>query len=303
MSMNSFKDFSEYIYNFNRLDSKITDQCSPDKYYQRWMKKYSKVFVNDISTCCLLEWDLRCKRALREMFSSATFFVEAQKDLEMGCYASYYFCLYYSLFHALESVILMDTDSKISSAYSITHKKLINIFISRFANSSKDLLDGGGLRNQFYDLQYKREYYSYALPINNLFNYEEDLYLLKETAQDCFQLAAFHSLMVEKSYYKNVNKIKKIVTSDDAKAFNEMFDSAFVKRARKGFKTRIDPAVENYKYEILKYGTRPEYIALGLDHQYDELHTYDGSRTEDNKSKEAVRVDDVYSFVYQAINT
>lgn len=202
--MSSFKDFSPYVFSFERLDKKITDTCTPSNYYQSWMKKYAELFKADSSTMNVVELDLRGKKSLREMFASATFFVEVEKDLTMRCYASYYFCLYYSLFHALWSVIMLDPKAKLNSILNITHQNLITIFVGTFANSKKDILDSG-IKEQFYNLQYKREYYSYVTPINNLFRYQDDLERTEETIKDCFQLASFHSLMIEKSYRKNIN--------------------------------------------------------------------------------------------------
>ena len=64
-----------------------------------------------------------------------------------------------------------------------------------------------------------------------------------------------------------------------------------------------DPAIDNWKHELLRDGARPTYIALELDHQYDELHTYDGFYDDKYKSEDAVKSGDIYSLVYEAINT
>jgi len=55
-------------------------------------------------------------------------------------------------------------------------------------------------------------------------------------------------------------------------------------------------------HELLRDGAIPTYVALELDHQFDELHTYDGFFSDENKSKEAVNPGDIYSLVYEAIN-
>ena len=90
---------------------------------------------------------------------------------------------------------------------------------------------------------------------------------------------------------------------NDIYAFGNMFEMVFAKQARNGECNHIDPAADNYRVEILEFGSRPDYIALGLDHQYDELHTYDGFYDEhDEKLWDAVNRDEIYSSVYQAIN-
>lgn len=75
----SFRDFSEYIMEFNRLDEKLQNPNMQKKYYDKWMKKYAEVFKCKNDNLKAIEWDLRCRKALREIFSSATFFIEAKK--------------------------------------------------------------------------------------------------------------------------------------------------------------------------------------------------------------------------------
>ena len=88
----AFRDYSKYLFGFGALDLKMSDIIEQKKYYNRWMQKYSAVFNGD-DNFQGIEWDLRCKKALREIFSSATFFMEAKKNLEMGCFSSYYLLL------------------------------------------------------------------------------------------------------------------------------------------------------------------------------------------------------------------
>lgn len=52
--------------------------------------------------------------------------------------------------------------------------------------------------------------------------------------------------------------------------------------------------------EMIEFGFKPEYIALDLDHQYDEFHTYDGFYN-DTKSETPISVTDIWSFVAQAL--
>lgn len=79
----------------------------------------------------------------------------------MKCFSSYYFCLYYSLFHAIYSSIFLDADSNIDKLLSVTHRNIINIFISAFGNSKADIMTKD-IADLFVDLKYRREYYSYA---------------------------------------------------------------------------------------------------------------------------------------------
>lgn len=191
----AFQDFSRYIFGFSALDTKMPDIIEQRKYYDRWMCKYSYIFSSD-DNFHGIEWDLRCRKTLREIFSSATFFMEAKKNLEMGCFSSYYFCLYYSLFHALYAVIFLDVNSSMEKLLVITHKSIINTFVGTFANSKGDILSKD-VKEEFCELKYKREYYSYVTPFNNIFNYSEDIQQLEKILVQCYQLGSFHSLMVE----------------------------------------------------------------------------------------------------------
>jgi len=203
----SFNDYSDYGFQFNRLDFHLPNTDSQKKYYDRWMQKYSNLFKYD--NYLSMEWDLRCRKCLREIFSSATFFLEAQKNLENRCFSSYYFCLYYSLFHAIYSAVFLDSECSIEKLLHVTHKNIIKLFISAFANTKNDILSHN-IEATFSKLKYRREYYSYVTPFNNLFDYQKDLEELQEILLDCYQLSAFQSLMVEESHRKNIGKIKKI---------------------------------------------------------------------------------------------
>ena len=293
----SFNKFSSYSFAFDRLDAKVECQDMQKRYYDKWMQKYSQVFENPNGSWAAIEWDLRCKKALREIFSSATFFIEAKKDLEMRCFSSYYFCLYYALFHAIYSSIFLDTNSSIHQLQSVTHRNIINIFISAYANSKTDIMSND-INALFADLKYRREYYSYITPFNNLFNYEGDLESLKNTLLDCYQLTSFHSLMIENSYCKKVGKIFKF-TNEEAYMFNELFCSLFSKKDANN-KSKLDSSCKYMRSELLEYGFKPEYISLDLEHQFDEFHTYDGFYRDSN-STEALKITDIWAFVGKAL--
>ena len=294
----SFQNFSNYRFAFNRLDSKLASPDAQKRYYNKWMQKYATIFKGEEKVSVAVEWDLRCRKALREIFSSATFFIEAKKDLEMKCFSSYYFCLYYSLFHAIYSSIFLDADSNIDKLLSVTHRNIINIFISAFGNSKADIMTKD-IADLFVDLKYRREYYSYVTPFNNLFDYEEDLEKLEQILLDCYQLTSFHSLMIEKSYQKNIGKVTRFTNADEIYEFDELFHRLFSKKNETG-KSRLDSSCEFLRGELLQYGFKPEYIALDLDHQFDEFHTYDGFYHGDS-NKEALKITDIWTFVVSAL--
>ena len=293
----SFGRFSPYVFGFYSLDENMPDEQKQEKYYARWMQKYSEVFKTRDSFIAV-EWDLRCRKALREIFSSATFYIEGKKDLEMGCFSSYYFCLYYSLFHAIKSVLFFDNNSSILQLLDKTHSSTIDTFVGVFANSSKDILSKE-IKQQFNDLKYRREYYSYVTPFNNIFNHTEDLSNLKETLIQCYQLCSFHSLLVEISYTKNIKAVVKIQNEYEFYEFNKLFDAMFSKRDDVN-RIVLDTASKILKNEYLENGFRPEHIPLDLEHQFDEFHGYDHFEKEMNE--QALRITDIWSFLIQALN-
>lgn len=294
----SFSEYSSYRFQFDRLDNRLQDTKVQKKYYDKWMKKYSELFKTEEKFSISMEWDLRCRKSLREIFSSATFFQEAKKNLENRCFSSYYFCLYYSLFHAIYACIFLDTECKISQLLEVTHKNIINLFISAYGNTTKDIMSRE-VKELFENLKYRREYYSYVTPFNNLFNYTNDFTTLEPILLDCYQLAAMHSLFVDNSYDKQIHSVQKLDSAEDAHTFNTLFNNFFSKR-NSNETTKLDPSSEFMRAEMIEFGFKPEYIALDLDHQYDEFHTYDGFY-DGAKSEKPLNVTDIWSFVAQAL--
>lgn len=294
----SFMDFSSYITSFNRLDAKLSDMDMQKKYYDKWMQKYARIFKCETKQLNSIEWDLRCRKALHEIFSSATFFIEAKKCLEMCCFSSYYFCLYYSLFHAIYAAIFLDTDSIMNSLLNITHRNIINIFTSAYCKSKKDIMSKE-VNVLFNELKYRREYYSYATPFNNLFDYKNDLERLKDILLDTYQLTSFHSLMIENSYCKNIGKVTKISNKYEIYEFEKLFYSLFSKKDISG-NNKLDTSCEILKDELVRDGFRPYFITLDLEHQYDEFHSYDFD-FHNKRNDEALKVSDILLFITEAI--
>ncbi|MBE5842695.1 MAG: hypothetical protein E7302_00790 [Butyrivibrio sp.] len=280
------------------MDKRISNEDDQKRYYDAWMKKYQEVFA-DITTEKAIEWDLRCAKSMREIFTSAEFLVEAKKCLETRCYSSYYFCLYYSLFHAIYACEFMDVDARIDTLDSITHSKLIKIFESAYCNGrngifSKDII------SFFLELRYRREYYSYVTPFNNIFDFNDDIIKLEDHDKDCYQVACFHSLLVHRSYFRRGGKFEKIVNPQQYRYMEDLFERFFAKKSNEG-KMMLDPAAENIRSEAIRDGFAPWYICLELDHQYDELHTYDGFYNMEYHGIEPLNAADSYSVVYSAM--
>ena len=293
--MSSFNQFSPYTAKFSRLDQRITDEAAQQKYYNRWMLKYSKLFSKD-DDFPVLEWDLRCRKALREIFSSATFLAEAKVNLKMNCYSSYYFCIYYSLFHALYAALFLDTETELDKLFEVNHSNLITRFISAYGNTKDDIMDKH-TAEMFKHLKYQREYYSYSTPFNNLFDRNSELDSVHNTILTCFQLAAFHSLMLEKSCRKHSNGITRI-TAYYKSRFDAIFPQLFAKADEEG-NIRFDDSALNMRAEIMRDGVMPEYILIDLEHHFDEFHTYDSFGADNPEN--ALKIADIWKDISDAL--
>lgn len=283
---------------FSMIENILSTEELQEAYYIKWREKYAIAFNKKDNFTNALEWDLRCRKAMREIFTSATLYVEAKKNLEMKCFSSYYFCLYYSLFHAIYSCIYLDVESSIEQLTNVTHNNIINIFISAFANTEKDIFDRD-IKSTFEDLRYKREYYSYSTPFNNIFDYSNDLKNLENIIKKSFQLASFHTLIVEKSYDKNIKSTFNCSNLPESRILTELFYKLFAKRNKSNIYI-LDDSCKNMLYELKRYGLRPSHIVTDLEHQFDEYHTYD-SFYNDDFNENQLNILDIWAFIYNAL--
>ena len=102
--------------------------------------------------------------------------------------------------------------------------------------------------------------------------------------------------MIENSYGKKQGKITVFESEEEIYRFCKLFDALFSKKDDVR-KSKLDSSSEFMKAELLKYGFKPTYIALELDHQIDEFHTYDGFY--EGLSEQALKITDIWSFLYK----
>ncbi len=292
----SFKGFSEYIFEFRALDSQLPNIDDQNKYYNRWMKDYSLIFKNYVD-CLGIEWDLRCRKSLREIFSSATFFIEAKKTLEIKCFSSYHFCLYYSLFHAIYSTLFLNPKLSLKALTKITHRNSINLFYSNFCNGKSNIVSRD-IKELFGTLKYMREYYSYVTPFNNIFDKDKYITQLEQILKNCYQLSSFHSLMIEHSYSKKIKKVERIDSDKKFYYFIDLFNTLFAKQDDNGG-SELDPSCIILRDELIQWGLRPNYFVIELEHQFDEFHTYNNFYNE--SCQYDLKVQDIVNFIYSAL--
>lgn len=299
----SFSEFSSYRYVFNRLDEKLKNLDDQKKYYDKWMQKYGEVFGKG-ENLDSIEWDLRCRKSLHEIFLSATFFIEACETFEMKCFSSFHFCAYYSLFHALCSSLFLDINSHIGGLASFrgwdfrSQREIIRRFVSAFCNKNTDIMTND-IEYLFDDLKYKQEYYSHSSSFDYMHECEEDLEKLEQILLDCYQLSSFHSLMVEKSYHKNIGRVIQFADLDEERKFDKLFYRLFSKQYKIG-EERLEPSCEFLKSKLLQNGFSPEYISLDLEHQFDEFHKYKWSYIKD-RNVFALEVKNIWFFIENAL--
>lgn len=220
------------------FDTSLMDSCIPDKnkqilYYSDWVSQY-KTALHECSPDNMAEWVIRSNKSIWSMFSSAEILVEAENCLANNCFVSFYFCLYYSLFHAIYSLLYMTPALKLNDLYRISHSTLINNFKNHFTQQH-DMFDSSAI-DFFYELKNKREYYSYNSPMNLVFeNTTEDLTKTKSMVLTMYQTLFFHSFIAQNessiiltdSSTTSAIKHCRITNLEDRIGFQESFTKFF----------------------------------------------------------------------------
>lgn len=299
-----FERFNKGIYsNFSYINRNITNSELQQKYYEKRMQEYSVVSKRN-NKVDILEWAIRIRKSLKEIFTSALFYCESEKSKEYGCFASTYYLRYYSLFHAMLSNLFLDERQSINELMEITHTKVVNCFRSNYCTNKFPIINNK-IKEDFNMLKFMREYYSYTMPMNEIFNYGDGSYStninLKEDIIQCFQLANFSVVCIENSFSKNFHKSLTLDTGLIG-LFHEMFIKVNGKKNSINNELLLDDADNNEYHEILKYGISIYNYNLDLEHFCDEFRSYRcmnmGEQQEklyDNLTSDAIRL------VYEAI--
>ncbi|WP_405081689.1 hypothetical protein ACI48J_03520 [Paenibacillus chitinolyticus] len=288
-----FVEINPYsIGNISILSRNLSDN-QMEQYYQRWIKHYNRVFKEEDSFQ-IVEWRIREWKAIKEMYASSILFCEAQKSYKYNCEASFFFSLYYSLFHAQLSCLCFDSSISLDELNKITHQKLGGIFENNFS-SGKNSISQSKIPENFVALRKLREYYSYTLPLNSFGFNNELIELIKNQLTECFQITCIHSLFFERAFSKH-GELLKIDNVDLMEHMDVKFRETLT-RPLVG-QDNIEPADRNVLMEIFQYGIGFQYIPLQLDHTFDELRTY--SRF-DTSEEDALAESEIYSFIFQSI--
>ena len=193
MSFNDYYNDFGYGFNTTYIDGCISDIEGQESYCKTWINKFEKLF-SSATPDEMGEWFIRSTKSIWEMYASATMLTEARCSLSNNCYVSYYFCLYYALFHAIWSLLYMTPEIELAKLYRVTHSALINKFMEY--HTGKEGMFSIAAVEQFENLKYKREYYSYNSPLNLVFpDSEDELRKTNDLILSIFQTVELHSFM------------------------------------------------------------------------------------------------------------
>ena len=195
--------------NTGEIDKLISDNNKQNDYYSQWCNRYKNAFLN-ISCDEYTYWPIRYYKSIWEMFSSATIFSEAKYCSNNNCHVSFYFGMYYSLFHAMQALLYLSPTFKLDDLFRMSHFKVMNNFNSVYCCKNQ-LFQDKEIISYFKLLKDKREYYSYNTPFNTI---NDDFNKIIEKTEyyitSIYQAIAFHLLIVSltisnsKSEFNNI---------------------------------------------------------------------------------------------------
>lgn len=132
-----FEDYiKDHSFNFSKLSQYANEKGIIDKYYSTTKEIY-KNFFDKCNLSELNKFGIRFYRAKKEMFTSAQMFIEAKKTKEVGCIIGHFFLCYYSLFHAMQSLLFLNVHLNNEKVLNLTHnevKNILRIFIAKEIN-------------------------------------------------------------------------------------------------------------------------------------------------------------------------
>ncbi len=274
---------------FRYLDAELNEENSK-LLFDTWSAKYS-MYVNDADEENKIEMISRSIRSRRELETSALMWAEAKHVRSIGCISAYYFLRYYSLFHAMWSVLFLnpEVDRRIVK---VTHKKLKNMFCNYYANHDYCVF-GKDLAEFIESTKNYRETYSYNRP-NNLLHVPETEDKQERILLTCYQLTnLFTTILRSKLPCVRISTKNRETMLKEFAYFNghQNEDESY----------EFDPLEEDLLYEIKKVGMYVNELEVALGHDWDELGY-------NSVSKEVFEVDAVdkikaeaCSFIYKAI--
>jgi hypothetical protein len=292
-------EYFGYVTSFYHLDFNLGTDAARKNYHDSWLGRY-KLAMASWDEYDVAIWSVRCRQSLKLCFSSAYFAIEADRAKQNQVLASAYYLAYYSVLHAMWSVLYLHPDESLNKVTEFTHSKTAKFFHSWFSQS-KDAIIKYDSRELAENLRFMREYYSYRMPLNHPFghgsgDFNPADYPHRGFVKQCIQLANLHSHILRKA----AEKYSKCGSGVDYPFEQHVrFESDFFnvngKEHPDGVSRILDPADRTAFNEFMRLGCEILPHSLAYDHFFDEYMTYSSSSS---GSPTPEIIQETRSFVY-----
>ncbi|MFV3403265.1 hypothetical protein ACNFIC_04830 [Pseudomonas sp. NY15463] len=266
--------YFDYICDFFHLDRNLKTNAARQKYHDGWMEKYQKS-ISAWTDYDVAIWSVRARQSLKLCFSSTYFALESQRARKQGVMASAYYLGYYSVLHAMWSVIYLDPQQTTKNVYDITHSKILNLFHSDYAHGNNSVL-GYNAKKIVGNLRFLREYYSYRMPLNSPLDQDHELAMafasLGGFVKHCIQLAHLQSQLLMKSAMRK-KKASASLPLEQLPTFADEFFAINGKEREMTQERLLDPADEFALHESMSKGCDIMAHSLAFDHMFDDFMT------------------------------
>lgn len=289
-----FEDYiKDYYSSFPELSRYANQNGIVDRYYSSTKGNYKK-FFNESDLLELNKFGVRYYRAKKEMFASAQMFIEAKRTKEVGCIIGHFFLCYYSLFHAMQSLLFLNHHLDNEKVLNLTHNEVKKYFEDFYCKGNNSIIPREIL-DLFVVLKEYRELYSYTMPFNNPTDVKVQFEKLEYYITLCYQLLNLNSFIIFQlrhgiSYNYDIN-VKKYFEKSCFKI--DPVTNDLIK----------DDADENFWHEFIAGGIDLVPYSIGIEHDMDEYGGYDVYELEELGFKEcdAVKMS-AFRFIYNAIS-
>lgn len=227
------------------------------------------------------------------MYNSSQMFIEAKKTKEIGCIIGHFFLCYYSLFHAMQSLLFLNVNLDSEKILDLSHNEVKKYF-EDFYCKGKDSIMPPSIINLFVILKDYRELYSYTMPFNHPQEVIIEMDTLKYYITLCFQLLSLNSFILSKSQ-------RGILAFDSN--LREYFERCCYKKDSTSENLIKDDADMNFWYQFKKYGTDFTPYAIDIEFDMDEYGGYDSHLLEKLGFDKCNNVKlEAFSLVYEIIH-
>lgn len=289
--------FEDYIKdcnsNFSELSKYASDIGIVEKYYSATKGNYRK-FFNEKESLKIEKFAVRHYRAKKEMYCSAQMFVEATRSMGVGCIISHFFLCYYSLFHAMQSVLFLNPNLDSDKVLDLSHNEVKKYFEDFYCKGNKSIMPPE-IIDAFVLLKEYRELYSYTMPFNNPRSVNVELDRLKYYLSLCFQLVSLNSFIIYQTKHPAIRIIEHV-------SLKEYFKECCCKKDPLTDEWMEDEADEFYWMQMKKWGIDFWPYVLDIEHDMDEYGGYDSRMLEELGFKEhdAIKMG-AFRLVYELI--